>query len=110
MPANPFTDPNWAPDLTDKIVNLVGKVRDNTTDRAVVVVRGVVFGLLGLLGALTAVPLLAIVLTRTSQQVVQLVPGVDYGRSVWLSYLIVGALMIVGGFFAMSKRFGGDDA
>jgi hypothetical protein len=107
MPGNPLSDPNWAPDLTDKIVNIIGKVRDNTTDRAVVGVRAVVFGLLAVVAAITALPLLLVVLTRLFQQLVQLVPGVDYGRSVWLSYVVVGLLMIGAGFLAMSKRFAG---
>ncbi len=108
MPGNPLSDPNWAPDLTDKIVNLIGKVRDNTTDRAVVGVRGLVFGLLAAVAAITALPLLIVVLTRLFQQVVQVIPGIDYGRSVWLSYVVVGLLMMGAGFLAMSKRFVGN--
>ena len=27
MPGNPFTDPNWAPDLADTVERVVGKVR-----------------------------------------------------------------------------------
>ena len=47
MPGNPLTDPNWAPDLADQITTFIGNVRDKTTNNAIKVVRGVVFGLLG---------------------------------------------------------------
>ena len=47
MPGNPFTDPNWAPDLADTVERTVGKVRTLTTDNAVKVSRALVFGVLG---------------------------------------------------------------
>ena len=46
MASNPLTDPNWATDVTEQITTLVGNVRDKTTNNAVKVVRGIVFGLL----------------------------------------------------------------
>jgi hypothetical protein len=107
MPGSLFSDPNWATDVTDKIVDVVGKVRDNTTNRAIDVVRGVVFGLLALVAGLAAVPLLVIFVVRASQQV--LAKWVfDEGRAVWVTYMGLGMLLIVAGFFAMSKRFTDD--
>ena len=47
MPGNPLTDPHWAPDLTDQIVDFIGKIRDKTTKNAIKVDRGLVFGVLG---------------------------------------------------------------
>ena len=44
MPGNPFTDPNWAPDLANTVERVVGKVRNVATDNAVKASRGVVFG------------------------------------------------------------------
>jgi hypothetical protein len=46
MPGNPMTDPNWASDLADLIALYVGKVRTAVTERAVTVVRAVVFGII----------------------------------------------------------------
>jgi hypothetical protein len=47
MPGNPLTDPNWAPDLADQIAGFVGNIREKTTNNAIKVARGIVFGLLG---------------------------------------------------------------
>ena len=64
MPGNPLTDPNWATDLAEQITTFVGNVRDKTTNNAIKVVRGVVFGLLGLFLGIVAIVLLLIVVTR----------------------------------------------
>lgn len=109
MPGNPLTDPNWAPDLADTIERIVGSVRDNATNRAVTAARGVVFGIVIAVASLAALTLLVIVANRLLQQLVQLIPGVDYGRSVWLSYVIVGGLLLLAGLFTMTKRFAAPD-
>ncbi len=67
MPGNPLTDPNWATDLTEQITTFVGNVRDKTTNNAIKVVRGVVFGLMGLILGVVAIVLLLIVATRGLQ-------------------------------------------
>ncbi len=46
MPGNPLTDPNWASDTTNKIVTVVGTVREQTTTKAVMAARAVVFGII----------------------------------------------------------------
>ena len=46
MAGNPLTDPNWATDFTETIIDTVDKVRDRTTKPIVMVARGLVFGLL----------------------------------------------------------------
>ena len=40
MPGNPLTDPNWAPDLADRIASFVGSIRDKTTNNAIKVATG----------------------------------------------------------------------
>ena len=60
MPGNPLTDPNWAKDLADTIDRYVGKVRTTVTDRAVVAVRAVVFGIVILIAAPVTFALLLI--------------------------------------------------
>lgn len=102
MPGNPLTDPNWAPDLANQITTLVGNVRDKTTDNAVKAVRGVVFGLLGLFLGLTAFVLLLIVATRGLQALLSL--AVDWDQAVYISYLIVGGILTLGGLLLMGKR------
>lgn len=108
MPGNPFTDPNWAPDLADTVERAVGKVRTLATDNAVKASRGVVFGVLGLLAALVALPLLIILLLGTLRELLGFF--VSHGRAVWISYLILGALMFVGGFVALAQRRGKEAA
>lgn len=102
MPGNPLTDPNWAPDLANQITTLVGTVRDKTTDNAVKAVRAVVFGLLGLFLGLVAFVLLIIVATRALQSLISL--AVDWDQAVYISYLLVGGILTLGGMLLMGKR------
>ena len=102
MPGNPLTDPNWAPDLANQITTLVGNVRDKTTNNAVKAVRAVVFGLLGLFLGLVALVLLMIFATRGLQALLSL--AVDWDQAVYLSYLIIGGILTLGGLLLMAKR------
>ena len=102
MPGNPLTDPNWAADLTEQITTLVGNVRDKTTNNAIKVVRGVVFGLLGLLLGTTAIVLVLIILTHGLQSFLDI--WFDWDKSVWMSYFILGGILTIVGWLLMSKR------
>jgi ABC-type antimicrobial peptide transport system permease subunit len=102
MPGNPLTDPNWASDLTEQITTAVGKVRDTTTNKAIVAVRAVVYGLMALLLGIAAVVLLLIFLTRGFQTLLNLMMSWD--KAVWSSYLIVGGILTALGMFLMSRR------
>jgi hypothetical protein len=104
MPGNPLTDPNWATDIVDIIVRYVGKVRDTATTRVVVVVRAIVFGtVIGLTSVATLV--LAIILgTKFVQRLVNIGGWIDTDSSVWVSYLVMGAVLLVGGWLCMRQR------
>jgi hypothetical protein len=102
MPGNPLTDPNWAPDLTEQITTFVGNVRDKTTNNAIKVVRGVVFGLLGLFLGVVTVVLLLITSTRGLQSLLDI--AFEWDKSVYLSYFIVGGILTLIGALLMSKR------
>jgi LPXTG-motif cell wall-anchored protein len=102
MPGNPFTDPNWAPDLADTVERVVGTVRDKTTKHVVTAVRALVFGIVISVAALAALVLLAIVGTKLLQRVLDIF--VDYDSSVSFSYLLLGALLLAAGFLLMRKR------
>ena len=102
MPGNPLTDPNWAPDLANQITNLVGTVRDKTTNNAVKAVRAVVFGLLGMFLGLVVLVLLLIIATRGLQALLSL--ALNWDRSVYLSYFIIGGILTLGGLLLMGKR------
>lgn len=93
MPGNPLTDPNWATETTDRIVTFVDKVREQTTTKVVYAARGAVFGLLALmLGTVIAV-LLLLALLRGLQSLLEL--ATTWERAVYLSYLILGAILSI---------------
>lgn len=102
MPGNPLTDPNWATEVTEQITTLVGNVRAKTTDNAVKVVRGVVFGMIGLFLAVVAVVLLLIISTRGLQSLLDI--WFAWDKAVWLSYFLVGGILTIAGLFLMSRR------
>ena len=108
MPGNPFTDPNWAPDLADTVERVVGKVRTVATDNAVKASRGVVFGMLALIAALVAVPLVIILLLGVLREGLGFF--VSHGRAVWISYMALGAILMIVGFLALRARYAKEPA
>ena len=104
MPGNPFTDPNWAPDLADTVERVVGKVRTVATDNAVKVSRGIVFGVLAVMALGTAAPLFVIWFTRFLQTVLSRITRTDHATTVWVSYLITGVLFLIIGAVMLKKR------
>ncbi len=106
MPGNPLTDPNWAPDLAEQITTFIGNIRDKTTNNAIKVVRGVVFGLLGLFLGLFSIVLMVIIGTRGLQSLLDI--WLEWDKSVYLSYFIVGGILTLLGMFLMSKRHATD--
>ena len=102
MPGNPLTDPNWATEVTDQITTLVGNVRDKTTNNAIKIVRGVVFGLMALILGVAAIVLFIILSTRALQSLLDIF--FEWDKSVYLSYFILGGIFTIAGWFLMSKR------
>ena len=110
MPGNPFTDPNWAPDLADTVERVVGTVRDKATSKAVVVVRALVFGIIITVAALVALVLVVILATKLLQRVLNIGDVIEHDSAVALSYLLMGTLLVLAGFFCMGKRHSSKDA
>ena len=77
MPGNPLTDPNWAPDLADQIADFIGNIRDKTTNNAIKVARGIVFGLLGAILVIVALVLFIIGSTRGLKELYDLGTSTD---------------------------------
>ncbi|WP_420452057.1 hypothetical protein [Ilumatobacter sp.] len=102
MPGNPLTDPNWADDTADTVIRLVDTVKSKTTRPAVMVARGLVFGLLAMFLGLFALVLLLIGLSRGLQAIIE--PFADQSRAVYISYLLVGVLLSVVGAVLFKKR------
>jgi hypothetical protein len=102
MPGNPLTDPNWAADAADTVERIVGNVRSRAVTPIVHAARGVVFGLLALFLGLAAVVLVLLIATRGLQALLDLV--VSHQRAVYLSYLIIGAVLCTVGLVLMKLR------
>jgi vacuolar-type H+-ATPase subunit I/STV1 len=89
-------DADWTKDLLDRLDHYIDVVRSNTTDRLVKVARVLVFGVIamilgsmaGIIALITLIRLLDIVLPR----------------EVWLPYMVLGAIFLVIGMFAWSKK------
>ena len=82
MAGNPLTDPNWASDFTETIIETVDKVRDRTTKPIVMVARGLVFGLLGTFLGLMALVLLLVVISRGLINLLEW--PIDHDSAVWV--------------------------
>ncbi len=108
MPGNPFTDPNWAKEMTDFIDRWVVKVRTTVTDRVVFAVRAVVFGLVIAIAAPVTVILLVILSTKLLQRIIAI--AADHDSSIWISYAVMGGLLVLLGSLMMRKRFVSEDA
>ena len=102
MAGNPLTDPNWASNVTDTIVDTVDKVRDRTTKPLVMLARGLVFGLLTVF--LAAFVLVAVLIGVSRGLIAALEWPFDHDSAVWISYLVVGGLLCLAGALAMARR------
>ena len=102
MAGNPLTDPNWATEFTQTIVESIDKVRNRTTKPIVMIARGLVFGLLI---AFLGVMALVLLLVGLSRGLINLLEWpFDHDSAVWMSHLILGSLLVLGGAILMIKR------
>jgi protein-S-isoprenylcysteine O-methyltransferase Ste14 len=102
MPGNPLTDPNWAPDLADQITEFIGSIREKTTDKAVMAVRAVVFGVLALILGITTLVLAIVGAIRGLQALYDL--GTSWEQAVYLSYFTLGGILTLIAVLLMMKR------
>ena len=92
MPEEPTRD--WAAQITDQIERVVSTVRDRTTRPALTVVRGLVYGVIAAVGAVTALVLLSIVLIRVLTELT---------GEAWIAFLITAGIFLAIGAFLMRK-------
>jgi len=99
---------DWPAQAADTIVEVVDQVRVKSTEKVVVAARALVFGVvIGALVLVTAV-LLVIGLVRAAQvglsSAVDLAGGnLSHARAVWISYVSVGVLLLLGGGILWKK-------
>jgi len=102
MAGNPLTDPHWATEFTQTIVEGIDKVRNRTTKPIVMIARGLVFGLLI---AFLGVMALVLLLVGLSRGLINLLEWpFDHDSAVWISHLILGSLLVLLGAILMIKR------
>lgn len=104
MAGNPLTDPDWADSTTQHVVKFVDNVKAKTTKPAVMVARGLVFGLLAAFLGLFALVLLLIGLSRGIQALLDL--ATTRGRAVYISYFVIGGALTLVGALLFKKRNG----
>jgi hypothetical protein len=102
MAGNPLTDPNWASDFTETIIDTVDKVRDRTTKPIVMVARGLVFGLLSTFLGLMALVLLLVGISRGLINLLEW--PFDHDSAVWISHIVLGSLLCSVGAIFMVRR------
>jgi len=87
----------WSARALDAIDTVVATVNDKGVRPAILIARGVVFGVIIGVTSLAALVLLSVGLIRL---------GTDYlfDHKVWISYLVLGGLFSVAGAFAYSRR------
>lgn len=102
MAGNPLTDPNWASDVTDTIVSTVDKVRERTTTPIVMIARGLVFGLLSIFLGMFIVAMFLIGATRGVISILE--APFDHDTAVWISYYVIGGVLLLAGSACMIKR------
>lgn len=104
MAGNPLNNPNWAPELANLVDRYVGMVRDKVTGKAVVAVRGIVFGVIVGFTSIAAGVLAVILGTKLLQRLVNIGGAIDRDSSVWVSYMVMGGILFLAGLFCMRKR------
>jgi hypothetical protein len=102
MPGVSFTDPGWAGKQADTIVKVVDEIRSRTTKPIVLIARGLVFGLVAVFGAMTALVLALVGSTRALQAVIEW--PLSHETAVWVSYLVLGGILLIVGAVLMAKR------
>ena len=107
MAGNPISDPEFPKKTVDFIDRIVGAIRDRTTKPVVTVTRGIVFGSMVAVVAVSLVVLLLIAVMRGSQEVFELV--LSERRAVWASYFVVGGSFILIGALLMRSRHSSTD-
>jgi hypothetical protein len=97
-PATPaVSQAEWPAKVADTIEDVVEAVQDRVIRPLVLVSRGIVFGVIIAVMALVLSVVVAIA-------VVRLLDVYAFGGRVWASDALLGAILVVGGAFAWTKR------
>lgn len=97
-----FNDPDLPSKIIDRIDQLIGLVRDRTTKPLAVVIRGIVFGLMALVGAIFVAIVLLIALVRGLHSLFDLWWSREV--AVWSTYFMLAALFGIVGALLLRRR------
>jgi hypothetical protein len=103
-PTPPAVSPSgdWAARAADTIEQVVGKVRDRTTEPALTVTRAVVYGTFAVLVGVAALVLFIIAAVRLIDSYL---PDAVFGEEhMWAAYLILGLAFVVAGSLLWLRR------
>ena len=95
----PETTPrdDWAAQLTEKVGQLVGILRDHTVRPVQRLVRAVIFGAL-------AFAVIVFVIVALVIGVIRLLNNEAFDQRVWASYLLIGGIFVVAGALISRMR------
>ena len=92
-PASP--EPDWTDQVTDFLVDTIGKIGDATTGKVKSAAKFSIYALIaGLVGIMFAILLFAL-----SSRLIAIIPV-----AMWIKYLSIGGLLSLAGAFMWSKR------
>lgn len=97
-------DETWPGEAADRVVQIVGAVKDKTTGNVVLAVRAVVYGLVALAGAGGLLILLTVAAVRLADAYLPIGAGV--GSATWAAHLFVGIMLVVVGAGLWKARGG----
>jgi len=95
---------DWSAQQADRIVGWVDTLKGYSTDKAVLALRAVVFGLVVAVLALASVVLLTVAFVRMADAYLPIGAGV--GDATWAAHLFVGSLLSIVGLGAWASRRG----
>lgn len=102
MTSEQHIEPDWAVKQTDRVIDLVDKVKAQTTDRAVLILRAIVFGLVILVLAIAAATIFLVASVRIADAYLPIGGGV--GDATWAAHGFIGVLLSVLGLGAWLSR------
>ena len=92
--------PDWPTQAADAIVRTVDRVRSSTTDKAMAVAKGVVYGTFAVIVGVLLGILALIGVFRAVDRLRELIVA----DSVWLTYVALGVVFVLVGQFLFSRR------
>jgi hypothetical protein len=99
-PVVPSRDADWTVQAADTVERVVTGIRDKTTVPLTTVARGLVYGQIAAVAAMTGIVLLAVLLVRIGDSYLPVHP---HARAVWITEAIVGGIFLLPGVLLLRR-------